>query len=88
MTKLVLFLAATAAIAGPALADTPLQFERDGVTYVGSISEHDGAKYITGHEIGSNRTFNLRVVNGQVTGEYGGDYVSYAEPKPARTASR
>ena len=88
MTKRVLILFGAAAIAAPALADTPLQFERDGIAYVATIAERDGVKYISGHEVGSDRTFKLRVRNGRVTGDYAGDYVSYAEPTPARTAGR
>ena len=88
MTKLVLILVGAAAIAAPALADTPLRFERDGITYVGSIAERDGAQYISGHEVGSNRAFNLRVLNGRVTGDYAGDYVSYIEPTGTHPTSR
>ena len=74
------FAAAAALIAAPAYADTPIQFERNGITYVGTVSEHDGARYITGRELGSNRTFQLKVAHGGVTGNYAGDEVAYAEP--------
>ena len=81
MTKLVPFVAALGvAFANPAFADTPLKFTRDGITYVGSISERDGVRYITGEELGSHRAFQLRVVNGWVTGQYGGDEIAYPEP--------
>jgi hypothetical protein len=88
MTKFVLFFAGAAALAAPALADTSLKFERDGITYVGSISEHDGVRHISGREEGSHRAFDLLVANGRVTGNYGGDYVNYAEPASAKLAAR
>jgi len=80
MTKLVLL--ASAALAAPALADpaTPIRFERDGVAYVGTMSEQDGVRHLSGREVHGLRTFDLQVSNGWVTGYYGGDAVAYAEP--------
>jgi len=90
MTKLVLFAASIAlaapALAAPEAATTPIHFERDGVAYVGTMSERDGVRYLSGREIHGTRTFELQVSNGWVTGYYGGDSVAYAEPVRLITA--
>lgn len=85
MIKLVLNLVGAAAIAAPALAATPISFERDGTAYVGSLTEHDGIQHIVGHEVGSHRMFELYVRNGHVDGMYDGERVSYALPSSSNT---
>lgn len=90
MTKHMFTLAAAAFVAAPALAGTPMAFERDGVSYVADVVDRDGEQLIEGHEVRSGRTFSLHVRNGRVSGNYDGTPVSYYAPKPAlvRTASR
>jgi hypothetical protein len=85
MTRIVLF-ALAATIAAPAFAEpaTELNFTRDGVEYRATAVEEDGIRKISGYEVGSNRKFDLRVVNGYVTGEYDGDTVAYTAPKSPR----
>ena len=93
MTKLVLtFLAgatlATSAFAAPATQQ--IRFTRDGVTYIASVTDRDGARYISGHEQSTGRRFSLRVAKGFVTGTFDGNAVAYPAPAaPAvATASR
>lgn len=97
MTKLVsTFLLAAATITAPALAETaaqPIAFVRDGIHYVGTVTDRaDGTRRISGHEIESNRAFDLTVEKGMVTGTYDRETVSYVAPrtrlaKPAREAN-
>jgi len=72
------------AIAAPAFAQTqvaPLAFERDGIRYVANVETADnGVTRITGKELGSGRTFDLKLVNGKVVGRYDRTDVRYAAP--------
>lgn len=79
MTRIVL-LSLAAAVATPAFADTPIQFERDGIRYVASIKQQAGVQHIVGRELISGRTFDLRVAKGRVSGDYAGSRVSYVTP--------
>lgn len=93
MIKFVLSLTAAAALAAPLLADPsgqPISFSRDGVSYVGTVTERDGAQIISGHEVASGNAFRLVVKNGWVNGTYGERMISYRAPAaaPIETASR
>ena len=90
MTRLFLLPLAAAAIAAPAFAGEPIRFERDGVTYIASVSERHGIRHIVGHELASGRPFDLAVVRGQVIGTYDGQTVTYPVPAAdvTETASR
>ena len=72
------------AIAAPALAQTqvaPLSFERDGIRYQANVETADnGVTRITGKELGSGRTFDLKLVNGKVVGRYDRTDVRYNAP--------
>jgi hypothetical protein len=72
------------AVAAPAFAQTqvaPLSFERDGIRYQANVETADnGVTRITGKELGSGRTFDLKLVNGKVVGRYDRTDVRYAAP--------
>ena len=83
MFKFASILLAAGLLGTPLLAATPqkLEFQRDGVHYVGAVTDlGDGAHRITGHEVESGREFALDVAKGRVTGRYDGQLVSYAAP--------
>jgi hypothetical protein len=84
MTKIVLSLLAAATVAMPAVANTPLAFQRDGMDVVGTIKEDGNARILTGVDRASGTSFNLRVKRGYVTGMVGGKRVAFPAPK-ART---
>lgn len=82
MSKFLLSLVAITAVATPALAQqpsnaTPIAFERDGISYVGTVEQRGSVRLISGHEVQSGRPFELEVRNGRVTGTYGSSHVSY-----------
>ncbi len=80
MTKFLLPLMLLGA-AVPAVAATPsnqpVTFERDGVRYVASVKTVGTTTVISGYEVGSGKTFELRSQNGRVTGTYGATPVNY-----------
>ncbi|HWI86098.1 MAG TPA: hypothetical protein VNT42_07240 [Sphingomonas sp.] len=80
MTKLAI-IACAAAIAAPAIADTPLAFTFEGHKIVGTVSEDGAVQLIKGRDLTTGRDFELRVKNGYVDGEMGGQYVSFKAPK-------
>jgi hypothetical protein len=70
-------------VAAPAVAQTqvaPLAFERDGVRYEANVVTDNGITRITGKELGSGRTFDLKLVNGKVSGRYDHTDVHYDAP--------
>jgi hypothetical protein len=70
--------------AAPAAAQTqvsPLAFERDGIRYEANVITSDnGETRITGKELGTGRTFDLKLVNGKVVGRYDATNVRYNAP--------
>jgi hypothetical protein len=79
MTKFLLPLLLVGA-AAPAFAQTserPLSFERDGVRYTATVKTVGTTTLITGHEVDSGRSFDLRAKNGRVSGTYGTTSVNY-----------
>ncbi|MDO6415889.1 hypothetical protein Q4F19_15975 [Sphingomonas sp. BIUV-7] len=72
------------AIAAPAVAQTqvaPLAFERDGIRYEANVMTADnGVTRITGKELDSGRTFDLKLINGKVVGRYDRTDVRYDAP--------
>ncbi len=80
MTKFLLPLVLVGA-AAPAFAgttqDKPLTFERDGIHYVATVKTVGTVMMISGREVESGRTFDLRAKNGRVDGTYGTSPVSY-----------
>jgi len=81
MTKLVLTAFAAAAIAAPALAETPIAFTWEGHKIVGTIDQAGATQIIKGRDLTAGRDFELRVRNGYVHGDFGGVEVSYPVPK-------
>ena len=94
MTRLALILAVATGIAAPAVAEpivTPLKFERDGFSYVGTVTRDAGETSIVGQEVRFGTPFALRVGrSGLVTGTFAGMPVRYAAPAPSpvRLSSR
>ena len=80
MTKFLLPLLLVAG-AAPAVAattnDKPLAFERDGIRYVATVKTVGATTLISGHEVDTGKTFELRTRNGRVTGTYGVSSVNY-----------
>jgi hypothetical protein len=69
--------------AAPVAAQTqavPLAFERDGIRYEANVVTDDGVTRITGKELGSGRTFDLKLINGKVIGRYDRTDVRYNAP--------
>ena len=81
MSKLVLTALAAAAIAAPALAETPMAFTWEGHKIVGTIDHVGATQIIKGRDLTAGRDFELRVRNGYVHGDFGGVPVSYPAPK-------
>lgn len=81
MTKFALTAFAAAALAGPALAATPIDFTWEGHRIVGTISQEGAIQIIKGEDRSTGRSFELHVKNGYVNGEIGGQLVSYRAPK-------
>lgn len=79
MTKflLPLLLIGAAAPAIAATPDKPVAFERDGVRYVATVKTVGATTVISGYEVDSGKTFELRSQNGRVSGTYGVTPVSY-----------
>lgn len=70
-------------VAAPVAAQTqavPLSFERDGIRYEANVVTEGAVTHITGKEITSGRSFDLKVVNGKVSGRYGVTDVRYDAP--------
>lgn len=79
MTKFLLPLLLVGA-AAPALAETqdkPLAFERDGIHYVATVKQVGTVTLISGHEVETGKSFDLRARNGRVDGTYASSPVSY-----------
>lgn len=87
MTKLVLSALAVAAIAAPALAETPLAFTWEGHKIVGSVDQVGKIQVIKGRDLTTGRDFELHVKNGYVRGEIGGVLVSYPAPRHKLSAA-
>ena len=81
MKKLVLTFAATALLAVPALADTPLDFKADGHRIVGLVSQAGDTQIIKGKDVTSGQSFELHVRKGYVHGDVGGQPVSFPVPR-------
>ncbi len=81
MSKLVLSALAAAAIATPALAETPLAFTWEGHKIVGTVDQVGETQVIKGRDLTTGRDFELHVKNGYVHGDIGGQLVSYPAPK-------
>ena len=81
MMKLALTVFAAAAVAAPALAETPYAFTWEGHKFVGTVNAVNGVQLIRGEDLTSGRTFELRVKNGYVNGTVGDQVVSYPVPK-------
>jgi hypothetical protein len=70
-------------VAAPAFAQTqvtPLSFERDGIRYEANVATDNGVTRITGKELDSGRTFDLKLINGKVVGRYDRTDVRYNAP--------
>jgi hypothetical protein len=87
MSKLVLVAFAAAAIAAPALAETPLAFTWEGHQIVGTVDLVNGVQVIKGRDLTTRRDFELHVKKGYVRGDIGGVPVSYPAPKHKLAAS-
>ena len=87
MSKLVLSALAVAAIAAPALAETPLAFTWEGHKIVGTVDQVGDIQVIKGRDLTTHRDFELHVKNGYVHGDVGGVLVSYPTPKHKLTAA-
>jgi hypothetical protein len=82
MTKLVLTtLAAAAAFAAPALAQTPLAFTWEGHKIVGTVDQVGLTQVIKGKDLSTGQSFELHVKDGFVHGDIGGQLVAYKAPK-------
>jgi hypothetical protein len=81
MSKLVLTAFAAAAIAAPALAETPLAFTWEGHKIVGTVDQVGATEIIKGRDLTTGRDFELHVKDGYVHGDIGGVLVSYPAPK-------
>lgn len=81
MSKLVLTALAAAAIAAPALAETPIAFTWEGHKIVGTVDQVGAIQIIKGRDLTAHSDFELHVKNGYVRGEFGGVPVSYPAPK-------
>jgi len=81
MTKLVLTAFAAAAIAMPALCETPLDFTWEGHRIVGTIDQVKGVQIIRGRDLSTGGNFELHVKNGFVRGNFAGTRVAYPVPK-------
>jgi hypothetical protein len=81
MTKILLSFVAAAAVAAPALADTPLAFQRDGMDVIGTVRQDGDIRVLQGVDRASGKAFNLRVKGGYVTGIVDGTRVAYPAPK-------
>jgi len=68
MTKLVLTAFAAAAIAMPALCETPLDFTWEGHRIVGTVDQVKGVQVIRGRDLSTGGNFELHVKNGFVRG--------------------
>jgi hypothetical protein len=88
MSKLVLTALAAAAIAAPALAETPINFTWEGHKIVGSTDQVGDTQIIKGRDITTGRDFELRVKDGYVHGDIGGVLVSYPAPRHKLTAAK
>jgi len=87
MTKLVLTAVAAAAIAAPALAQTPLAFTWEGHKIVGTVDQVGQVQIIKGRDMTTGRDFELHVKNGFVRGDIGGVLVAYPAPKHKLSAA-
>ena len=82
-------LPAFAIIAAPALAAAPsndISFERDGIHFVAQQRTVGQTRLISGREVETGKTFNLRVVNGRIRGVYDAAVVDTSAPR-ASTAN-
>lgn len=87
MFKLVLSALAVAAIAAPALAETPLAFTWEGHKIVGTVDQVGETQIIKGRDLTTGRDFELHVKKGYVHGDVGGVAVAYPAPKNRLTAA-
>jgi hypothetical protein len=89
MIKSVLLLASVSALlATPAFA-APESFVRDGTTYEYTVSKSGEYQIISGRDVNSGKTFNLKVRGSKVVGDYAGKRVAFEAPKAAdKVASR
>lgn len=81
MTKLVLTTLAAAGLAVPAFASTPLDFTFEGHKIVATVDQKGLTEVIKGRDVTTGRDFALYVKDGYVTGDVGGQFVSYPAPK-------
>lgn len=86
MTKLVLTLLASSMIAAPALADSRIDFRKDGIVYTGTVVDDHGVRHIVG-QCDDGKRFNLNVVGRHVSGTFNGIPVSYSIPEGASTVT-
>lgn len=81
MTKFLLPLlaltVAAPAFAAPAAQVAPISFERDGISFIGTVETRGELQLISGREVQSGRPFDLVVKKGRVSGTYGDARVSY-----------
>lgn len=87
MTKFVLTAFAVAAIAAPALADTPIDFTWEGHRIVGTVAQVGDIQILKGEDRTTGHPFELHVKNGYVRGSIGNQLVSYPVPKRRVTAT-
>ena len=87
MSKLVLTAFAAAAIAAPALAETPMAFTWEGHKIVGTIDQVGATQVIKGRDLTTGHDFELHVKDGYVHGDIGGSLVSYPAPKRKLSAA-
>jgi hypothetical protein len=81
MTKLVLTTLAAAGLAVPAVASTPLDFTWEGHRIVGTVDQKGATEVIKGRDLTTGHDFALYVKDGYVTGDVGGQLVSYPAPR-------
>lgn len=76
MLKSILTLAAATMLAVPALAET---FTHEGVTYVYTVTNHDGYRIIKGEDVTNRRPFELKVSRRWVDGHVDNSPVSFSQ---------
>lgn len=81
MKKLILTTFAAAAIAAPALAETPLKFTWEGHQIVATVNQTGATQVIKGRDLTTGGDFELHVRNGYVHGDVSGQLVSFPVPK-------
>ena len=81
MAKFILTTFAAIAFAGPALADSPIDFTWEGHQIVGTVGQVGNVQILKGRDRSTGQTFELHVSKNYVTGTIGDERVSYPVPR-------